>query len=146
MLLLCFRPRHCLLFLKLRLSRRLLPTYQMYTHLLNDSVKWKSLLLCITSFSVLCPQHTLNRVFITWNILVMGLFFFFKILFIFSWKAQRDRGRDIGRRRSRLLARSPMWDSIQDPGIMPWDQGKRSATEPPRRPWWLILCTFSVES
>ena len=29
------------------------------------------------------------------------------------------RGRDIGRGRSRLLARCPMWDSIPDPGIMP---------------------------
>ncbi|XP_022277081.1 protein C1orf43 homolog isoform X2 [Canis lupus baileyi] len=45
------------------------------------------------------------------------LFFFFKILFIH--KRHRERGRDIGRGRSRLPAGSPMWDLILDPGIMP---------------------------
>ena len=39
-------------------------------------------------------------------------FFFFKILFIYSWETQRGRGRDTGRRRSRLHIGSPMWDSI----------------------------------
>ena len=31
---------------------------------------------------------------------------------------ERERGRDIGRGRSRLPARSLMWDLILDPGIM----------------------------
>ena len=44
-------------------------------------------------------------------------FFFFKILFIYSWETQR--GRDTGRRRSRLPAGSPMWDSIPGPGSRP---------------------------
>ena len=30
-----------------------------------------------------------------------------------------QRGRDISRGRSRLPVESPMWDTIQDPGIMP---------------------------
>ena len=41
--------------------------------------------------------------------------FFLKILFIYSWKTERERGRDLGRGRSRLRAGSPMWDSI--PGL-----------------------------
>ena len=41
------------------------------------------------------------------------LYFFFKILFIYSWDTQRgerERGRDTGRRRSRLHAGSLTWD------------------------------------
>ena len=34
-------------------------------------------------------------------------------------ETQRERGRDIGRGRNRLPARSLMWDSIQDPGSYP---------------------------
>ena len=41
-----------------------------------------------------------------------SLFFLFKILFIYSWETQRERGKDIGRERSRLHARSLIWDSI----------------------------------
>ena len=41
--------------------------------------------------------------------------FFFKILFIDSLETHREKGRDIGRGRSKLPAGSPMWDS----GIMP---------------------------
>ena len=40
---------------------------------------------------------------------------FLKILFIYSWETQRERGRDTGRGRSRLHAGSPMWDWI--PGL-----------------------------
>ena len=43
-------------------------------------------------------------------------FYFSNILFTYSWET--ERGRDIGRGRSRLLEGSPMWDSI--PG--PWDR------------------------
>ena len=32
---------------------------------------------------------------------------------------ERERGRDTGRGRRRHPTRSPMWDSIQDPGITP---------------------------
>ena len=41
-------------------------------------------------------------------------------------KIKRERGRDIGRgRRSRLHARSPLWDSI--PGIQDHALGQRQA-------------------
>ena len=38
---------------------------------------------------------------------------------------ERDRDRDTGRRRSRLHARSPMWDSI--PGLQDHALGQRQA-------------------
>ena len=47
-------------------------------------------------------------------------FSFFKTyLFIHERHRLRERGRDIGRGRSRLLTGSPMWDSIRHSGIMP---------------------------
>ena len=57
-----------------------------------------------------------------------------KILFSYSWEIQRERerGRDTGRGRSRLPVRSLMWDLILDTGIMPWAEGRRLTTEPPR--------------
>ena len=42
---------------------------------------------------------------------ISTLFFFFKILFIYSWEARR-KGQRHRRGRSRLHAGSPMWDSI----------------------------------
>ena len=47
---------------------------------------------------------------------------FFKKQFCFRFYLfihERQRGRDIGRGRSRLLAGSPMWNLILDPGITP---------------------------
>ena len=43
--------------------------------------------------------------------------FFFKRFYLFIHERHRERGRDIGRGRSRLSSGSLMWDSI--PG--PWD-------------------------
>ena len=44
------------------------------------------------------------------------IYYFFKILFIYSWQTHNiiiwERGRDTGRGRSRLHAGSPTWDSI----------------------------------
>ena len=54
-------------------------------------------------------------------------FYFLKILFIYSWKTQREKGRDTGRGRSRLPGGSPMWDSIpepQDPRITTWSKAE----------------------
>ena len=47
-------------------------------------------------------------------------YFFLKIyaLFIHERHRLRERGRDIGRGRSRLLSGSPIRNSIADPGIM----------------------------
>ena len=47
---------------------------------------------------------------------------------------ERERGRDIGRGKSRLPAGSPMWESILDPGIMPRAEGQHPNAEPPRDP------------
>ena len=47
-----------------------------------------------------------------------------------------------GRGRSRLLAGSPMWDSIPGPGIMPWAEGRRSTAEPPGVPAPLLSLGF----
>ena len=49
----------------------------------------------------------------------MMVYLFLKILFIYSWETWRERGRDTGRGRSRLLAGSLMWDLIPDPRITP---------------------------
>ena len=57
--------------------------------------------------------------------------FFKMILFIYSWEIQRKRGAEtqaegeIG-----LLPKSPMWDLIRYPGIMPWAEGRRSTSKP----------------
>ena len=42
-------------------------------------------------------------------------------MYLFMRDTEKESGRDIGRERSRLPAPagSPMWDSIQDPRIMP---------------------------
>ena len=47
------------------------------------------------------------------------VWFFVKIYFIHERHRERERERDIGRGRSRMLAESPMQDSIPDPGIRP---------------------------
>ena len=56
---------------------------------------------------------------------------FLKDVYLFVHERHRDRGRDIGRGRSRFLAGSPMWDLIFRPRIMPWAEGRRSIVEPP---------------
>ena len=45
-----------------------------------------------------------------------------------------QRGRDIGRGRSRLHAGSPMWDSIPDSRITSRAEGRCQTAEPPRDP------------
>ena len=49
-----------------------------------------------------------------YNILWTMRFSFFKIL-LFIHERHKERGRDIGRSRSRLFAGSIMWDSISGP-------------------------------
>ena len=71
-------------------------------------------------------------------------FFFFKIFIYLSMRV-RERGRDIGWGRSRLPARSLMWDSILDPRIMPWAKGRHSTAEPPRCPYNFLLYTSSKQ-
>ena len=50
------------------------------------------------------------------------------------YERHRERGRVIGRGRSRLLTGSLMQDSIPGSRIMPWAKGRCSTTEPPRCP------------
>ena len=66
-------------------------------------------------------------------------FIFLKILFFYSWETQRERGRKIGRGRSRLHAGSPMRDLIPGPWVMPWAEGRRSTAETPRGPRFFFL-------
>ena len=62
------------------------------------------------------------------------LFFFFLRFCLFIHKRLRERGRDVGRGRSRLPAGTLMWDLI--PGLQDraLSQGRRSTAEPPRCP------------
>ena len=94
--------------------------------------------LCLKNISLL---HTVkgikNLCIITccteWYICSIGLFCFFKIfIHLFMRGTARERGRNTGWGRSRLPARSLMWDSILDSGIMPWAKGRCSTTEPSR--------------
>ena len=82
----------------------------------------------------------------TW---VFSFLFFFKILFIPSWETHRERGRDTGRGRSRVLAGSLMWDSI--PGLQNHALSQRQTLnrwatqvshEPPRRPHFVFFKQF----
>ena len=64
------------------------------------------------------------------------VYFFFKILFIYSWEThtqRRERGRDPGRGRSRLHAGSPMRDSI--PGSHPEPKAGAKPLSPPGIPF-----------
>ena len=54
-----------------------------------------------------------------------------------------QRSRDIGRERSRLPARSPMWDLIPGPEITPRANGRCLTTDPPRHPGAWSLSLFS---
>ena len=58
----------------------------------------------------------------------MDLVFLIKILF------KRERSRKLGRERSRLPTRSPIWDSIPDSRITPGVKGRGSTPEPSRHP------------
>ena len=55
---------------------------------------------------------TVNSKYNTGKSITSVIFFKRFYLFIHERHTQRERGRDAGRRRSRLLAGSPMWDSI----------------------------------
>ena len=61
---------------------------------------------------------------------------FLKILFIYSWETERERGRDPGRGKSRLHAgREPdVGLDPRTPGSHPGPEGTRSTTDPPRCP------------
>ena len=69
---------------------------------------------------VLKAKETLSEVHNVFTGKFEICFIFFKTLFIHSCETWgRGVGRDIGRGRSRLPARSPLWDSIRIPGSQP---------------------------
>ena len=83
-------------------------------------------------------------------------FFFFKILFIYSWDTQREgeRGRDTGRGRSRLHAESQMRDSGLDSGTPGSHPGLKAGAKPLSQPGipsflpfqgWLSNCCGLLE-
>ena len=55
---------------------------------------------------------------------------FFLRFYLFIHKRDRERGRDIGRGRTR----PPTWKLMPDARITTWAKGRRSTTEPPRHP------------
>ena len=57
----------------------------------------------------------MNLAWIYTNAVVKGNFF---KDYLFICERYRERGKDLGRGRSKLHARSPMWDLIPNPGIM----------------------------
>ena len=65
-------------------------------------------------------------------------------LFIHERHRLRERGRDTGRGRSRLLAGSPMQDLILDPGIT--TEGRRPTAEPPKHPKDNIFLSFFLSN
>ena len=52
-----------------------------------------------------------------------------KILFIYSWEAEKQAEREAGSMQGALCG---TWS--QDPGIMPWAEDRCSTAEPPRCP------------
>ena len=64
----------------------------------------------------------------------MGCCFFLLRFYLLIHERHRDRGRDIGRGRSRLHAGSRMQDPIPGPENTTSTKGRRSTTEPPRCP------------
>ena len=59
---------------------------------------------------------------------------FFKILLIDWWETHSERGRDIGRGRSRLPWGAQCGTRSQDPGVTLWAKCRCSTAEPPRCP------------
>ena len=55
---------------------------------------------------------------------------FFKDFYLLIHKRHRERGRDTGRGRSRLLRRAQYGTWSQDPRTMTWAKGRPSTTEP----------------
>ena len=60
------------------------------------------------------------------------ILYFFNFLKDFIYLLMRDTQKERHRQREKQAPLSPMWHSIQDPGFMPWAEGRCSTTEPPR--------------
>ena len=96
-------------------------------------------------------QALLMETCFLWNIsFFFNLFFhFFKdfiYLFMRIHRVERERGRAIGRGRSRLPGRILMWDSIQDPGIIPWPKADSQLLSHPDVPYFLESLRVTIIS
>ena len=69
-----------------------------------------------------------------WIFSVVHLLCFFLSFYLFIHDRHSERGRDIGRRRSRLPFGSLMQNLIPGPQDHFWAKGRHSTIEPPRRP------------
>ena len=79
-----------------------------------------------------CDSPQSIRVFFT---------FFFKILFIYSWETEREtetqaEGEAGSSQGAQCRTRS------QNPGITPWAKDRRSTTEPPKHPYFLLFFMY----
>ena len=66
----------------------------------------------------------MSKIFYLFILLIYLLIYSFILLYLFS-ASQRERGRDIGRGKSRLHTGSSMWDLI--PGLQDHDPSRRQA-------------------
>ena len=102
-------------------------------------------------FIVVIPLDELTPLSLYSDLLYFSWLMFLKDLFIYSWETEREKekGRDTGKGRSRLPARSRMWDSIPDPRITSWAKDRCSTVEPPRHlshDWFWLKIYFSYFS
>ena len=58
----------------------------------------------------------------------------FKILLIYSWETQREAETQAEGGEANSVQGAQCGTQSQDPAITPWAKGRRSTTEPPRRP------------
>ena len=68
------------------------------------------------------------------SFLFLFLFIFLRILIIYSQETHIERGRDIGRGRSRLPQGTQRGTQSREARLMPRAKGRCSTTEPPRHP------------
>ena len=90
---------------------------------------------------LLCPESpSLHPPWYGTFVQTLQLMYFFLRCCLFIHERHRERGRDIGRGRSRLPMRSPMQDFIPGPRDHDLSQRQHSTIEPPRCPFsWCIL-------
>ena len=83
-----------------------------------DNLFFNFIIYCIGSIFQLSGWLRLKTLTLWTGIEILALPFFLKRI-LFIHERYTERGRDIGRGRSRLQAQSPMRYSIPDPGITP---------------------------
>ena len=69
------------------------------------------------------------------------IYFFLKILFMYSWVTQREAG-TLAEREAGSMQRAWCRTESQDSRITPWTKGRCSTTESPRCPLDFLICLF----